>query len=90
MRGGAGGSEVQQLHTKLCCTFLLTYPLFCEPFASLIFTVRDVEARANGETALVQRRVTELEAEVQQLRTSGGMMSMFAMPSKEDVLSGAA
>lgn len=50
--------------------------------------VRDAEARAAAEVALVKQRVAELEAEAQQLRASSGVMSMFTMPSKEDVLSG--
>jgi hypothetical protein len=37
---------------------------------------------------VVNRKVQELEAEVQQLRASSGVMSMFSMPSREDVLSG--
>eukprot|EP00967_Tisochrysis_lutea_P141185 scaffold259038_cov18-Tisochrysis_lutea.AAC.3 len=51
-------------------------------------SVRDAESRAAAEVALVNKRVQELEGEVQQLRASSGVMSMFAMPSKEDVLSG--
>eukprot|EP00983_Pelagomonas_calceolata_P062060 1147121-Pelagomonas_calceolata.AAC.9 len=40
-------------------------------------SVRDAESRAAAEVALVNKRVQELEGEVQQLRASSGVMSMW-------------
>jgi hypothetical protein len=41
---------------------------------------------ASGAAAL--KRVQELEAELQQLRASSSVMSLFQLPTKEDVLAG--
>jgi hypothetical protein len=44
------------------------------------------KALTSGAAAL--KRVQELEAELQQLRASSSVMSLFQLPSKQDVLAG--
>lgn len=49
-----------------------------------------MQEKAAAELSAAMKRVEELEAEVAQLRTSSrAVMSLFQLPSKEDVLAGA-
>ncbi len=49
-----------------------------------------MQEKAAAEVSAAMKRVEELEAEVAQLRTSSrAVMSLFQLPSKEDVLAGA-
>ncbi|GFH16353.1 uncharacterized protein HaLaN_12754 [Haematococcus lacustris] len=49
---------------------------------------REVAERSGNEAAAAAKRVLELEAELQQLRASSGVLSLFQLPTKQDVLAG--
>ena len=56
--------------------------------SALLRPGRDTLDKAAADVALHRGRIEELEAELQQLRTSSRVMSLFQLPSKEDVLAG--
>lgn len=51
---------------------------------------RDTSERAAAEVAAASKRMEEMEAELSALRASGKVISLFQLPTKQDVLAGEA